>query len=254
MKFISLSSGSKGNCSLVITNNSIIMIDIGVSYTYLVKELDKLKLTPLDIDYVLITHIHSDHTKGLKQFVNKTKKKVYIPDKMVNELTSIVNIDNITVINDLSKLDDVYIELIYTSHDTECSVGYIISSNNKSLVYITDTGYIPNQEHPYLKNADYYIFESNHDMNMLMNSNRPMYLKQRILGDCGHMCNEDATHYLMNFIGPNTKHVVLAHISDECNTPEIAQNVFINALKQVMWPYQITIKAMPQRTRYSIND
>lgn len=243
-----LTSGSKGNSCLIRDDSTQILIDCGSTKKHLMQELKNVQANLDDIQGVLITHAHVDHVSQLKHFS-------HLPVYSYCDLSNFI-LMNHTIVKpgEVFTIGSFTIRVIRLSHDSPNTVGYVISNDKEKIVYITDTGYIPNQEHPYLKNADYYIFESNHDMNMLMSSNRPMYLKQRILGDCGHLCNEDATHYLMNFIGPNTKHVVLAHISDECNTPEIAQNVFINMLKQVMWPYQITIKAMPQRTRYSINN
>ena len=86
------------------------------------------------------------------------------------------------------------------SHDCENTVGYLIECGNEKLVYVTDTGYIKKEVKDYLKDADYYIFESNHDIEMLMQTKRPVYVKQRIINDYGHLCNEDSAHILSEVI------------------------------------------------------
>lgn len=233
IKFISLSSGSKGNSSLVITNEVKIIIDLGLSYPYIVKELEKINITPSDIDYILITHIHSDHTKGLKQFIKKNNVKVLIPEKMVRELSSIIDISDIQVIEDKTIYKDLDIELIYTSHDTECSVGYILTSLNSSLVYITDTGYINKKYMNKLSNKSLYFLESNHDEEMLMDGPYPYHLKQRVISDKGHLSNLTTSKYLSTIVGDKTKYVILAHISENNNTEELAFNTSKRKLDDV---------------------
>ena len=99
---------------------------------------------------------------------------------------------------------------------------YVIASVIFFLAYITDTGVILKKNLPLLKDCDYYVFESNHDKTMLLSSSRPIQLKKRILGKKGHLSNEQAGEYLSSLIGPKTKKIYLAHLSEECNTPEIA--------------------------------
>ena len=117
------------------------------------------------------------------------------------------------------------------SHDAEDINGYIIENKEDSLVYTTDTGYINQKNHKLLQNKTIYIFESNHDVEMLMNSKYPFHIKQRILGDYGHLSNKDSAYYLSKFIGDKTKYVVLAHLSHENNTKELAQTTLENELK-----------------------
>ena len=117
------------------------------------------------------------------------------------------------------------------SHDVKCC-GYVIFDNEESLVYVTDTGYINYKNINYISNADYYIFESNHNIPMLMESKRPFYIKSRILGDQGHLSNEIASDTLCEIIGEKTKQIYLAHISQEANTKEKAISTFYNTAKE----------------------
>ena len=123
---------------------------------------------------------------------------------------------------DKISIKDMEIDVIKTSHDTEDSVGYIVSNNNKSVVYITDTGYINKKYFELLHNRNVYIFESNHDIEMLNNGKYPFELRQRILSDKGHLSNYDSAKYLSKFIGSDTKKIILAHLSEENNTEELA--------------------------------
>lgn len=131
-------------------------------------------------------------------------------------------IDNFDYINEFMYIDDVKIDVVKLSHDSSDSVSYIISSNDKSLVYLTDTGYINKKNKAILKNHSAYVFESNHDIEMLMNSSRPHHIKLRILGDKGHLSNDDSASYLSELIGARTKLIVLAHLSSEANSGEVA--------------------------------
>jgi phosphoribosyl 1,2-cyclic phosphodiesterase len=113
------------------------------------------------------------------------------------------------------------------SHDVKCC-GYVIQDNKEKLVYITDTGYVYYKNVKYITNAEYYIFESNHSVPMLMETKRPFFIKSRILGDEGHLSNEVASETLCDVIGEKTKQIYLAHISQDANTKEKAINTLYN--------------------------
>jgi phosphoribosyl 1,2-cyclic phosphodiesterase len=110
-------------------------------------------------------------------------------------------------------------------------MAFVVSDGQESLVYLTDTGFVPEKDFPYLKDKSYYIFESNHDPKMLYESKRPDYLIRRIISDTGHLSNTDSAYYLSNLIGNQTKEVVLAHLSDECNTPELARITYESVMQ-----------------------
>ena len=223
MKVKVLASGSKGNSTLIRTDKINILIDCGITYQYLSNELESTDITPKDINYILITHTHSDHIKGLSALVKKTNLKVFILEEMLEEIKSKVPYENINYYTNPLYLEDLKISLIRISHDVE-GVGFIIENNNKSLVYITDTGYINRKYLPLMKNKNLYIIESNHDEEMLMNGPYPYILKQRVISDHGHLSNTTTANYLSEIIGKNTEKIVLAHISENNNTPELAYN------------------------------
>lgn len=230
MKAIVLSSGSKGNTTYIETNNTRILIDAGNTCKYIINKLNEYNIDPTTIDAILITHTHSDHIKGLPVLLKKINPCVYITEKMYPYLEYL---ENYYIIKEnILTIKDITIEVIKTSHDTEDSVGYIINNNDKSIVYITDTGYINQKYFNTLKNRDIYIMESNHDIEMLNNSSYPFATRQRILSDKGHLSNYDSAKYLSNFIGDKTKYILLAHLSEENNTKELAYNTLTDRLNK----------------------
>jgi phosphoribosyl 1,2-cyclic phosphodiesterase len=142
-------------------------------------------------------------------------------------------LENYYIMNEETiNIKDLSIEVIKTSHDTDDSVGYIIKEKEKSVVYITDTRYINKKYYDTLKNKDMYIMESNHDIEMLNNSSYPFATRQRILSDKGHLSNYDSAKYLSKFIGDKTKYIILAHLSEENNTKELAYKTLIDRLNK----------------------
>lgn len=232
MKIAVLSSGSKGNSTLIETQNTKILIDLGVTKSYVEEKLDEIDVKPKEIEAILITHTHVDHIQGLKVFLKKYHPKIYVNEKILELLHEYLgDFDYELFDKDETIIGDLKINVIKTSHDVEGSVGFVISSDNKSVVYITDTGYINNKYFELLSNRNLYVLESNHDVEMLMNGTYPYQLKRRILGNKGHLSNDDAAYYLSEFIGNNTKTVVLAHLSDDNNTPNQAKETVSNTLK-----------------------
>ena len=228
MRVVVLSSGSRGNTTFIQIGNVKILIDIGNSCKYVVSKLEEIGINAFDIDAIFITHTHVDHIKGLKVFVNKYGTKVYFTDKMHKELSFVENFEYI--IDNKIYFKEMVINVIKTSHDSDDSLGYVIEGDNKSVVYITDTGYINSKYFDLLKNRNVYIMESNHDIEMLNNGPYSFSLRQRILGDKGHLSNYDSARYLASFIGENTDTIILAHLSEENNTSEIAYDTLIKRL------------------------
>ena len=221
MKVCVIASGSRGNCCYIETSETKLLIDIGLNSLTTERKLKEKNIDPDEIDGILITHTHKDHVDGLKVFNKKHKAKAYLTETMYKELNQ--DLKNYEFINDKLEINDLKITAIKTSHDAEDSNGYIIEDEKTSIVYITDTGYINIKNHKLLKNKTMYILESNHDVEMLMNNpNYPYHIKQRILGDKGHLSNKDSAYYLKKFIGDNTKYIILAHLSEHNNTDEIA--------------------------------
>lgn len=230
MKLSVLASGSKGNCTYIETENNHILVDLGTSSLYVEKKLKNLGIAPHIIDGIFVTHTHVDHISGLRVFLKKYHPTVFLTRKMYDELILITPIQNYYLIEEDTTWNDLTIHVFKTSHDVSDSNGYIFESEGKSIVYITDTGYINRKHFEKLKNRNYYVIESNHDIELLMNGKYPYHLKQRILGDRGHLSNRDCAKYLSNFIGEATEGIILIHLSHENNREEVALQTLENTL------------------------
>ena len=254
MRFEVLSSGSKGNTTYIETNGTKIIVDMGNSCKYVVEKLAEIGVDPNDIDAIMLTHIHTDHTNGLKTFLKKYKTKVYLAGSMLKYLAFIDDyfiIDTNVCIGDLLR----NIDIVRTSHDVEDSFGYVVNNLDKSIVYITDTGYINQRYFDLLKNKDAYVIESNHDVDMLMSTSRPLMLKKRILSDNGHLSNDDCARVIRNCITSNTKKILLAHISQQANTYQLAYQTMTNMLNQTgLNRSDLFVKALQQYQIYDSRD
>ena len=227
-----LASGSEGNCTFIQTKNKKILIDLGMNNKYITSKLAEIDVLPSEIDYVFITHTHADHTGAMKTFFKNNTPFVFLDEKMLPELEFLNDYPNLCFDNSTLNFDGLTVEILKTSHDAPGSRAYIFREDDSSVVYITDTGYINQKYFDKLTNLSLYIFESNHDVEMLMYGKYPSWLKARIRNDEGHLSNNQCAFYLSKFIGPNTKEVVLAHISKENNTPEIALDTLKSSLSE----------------------
>lgn len=233
MKILQIASGSKGNSTYIESGNTKILIDCGLSKKRITEALLDYNHSIYDLDAILITHEHTDHTSGIVPLFNATEATFYMTEGTFSGLNqktrdTIRYEGRLEFVNNESvfKIGDLIVETIQIFHDARDPIGFIIRDNKTKLVYITDTGFVHKTYIERLKNADFYIFESNHDPEILMNSDRPYETKIRILSDHGHLSNEDSAYIMSELLGPNTKYVCLAHISEECNIPEIALRTY----------------------------
>lgn len=226
-----LASGSKGNCTYVECGSTKFLIDVGINFLQVKKELEAISVDINSLDFILLTHTHSDHIKGLKTLVSKTNIKVCASLELIEELKDKFNLQYVTIIYDCFDYKGIDIKLIPLSHDVPC-YGFNIKYEDNKLVYITDTGYLNRRYFSMISNADVYIIESNHDEKILMNGNYPYILKQRIIGDKGHLSNSMAASILKKVIGYRTKYIFLAHLSEENNTKELAFDEFAKCLQE----------------------
>jgi len=238
-----LASGSKGNATYIKTKKTSLLIDAGISHRQIKLRLEAQGQSLNDLDGLLLTHEHSDHTKGLKQTIKQTDVPLYTGLKTYRKIKDIIpeTTTHIPIEPDRPFMfNDLIITPLKTSHDAVFSLGFIIQEDDKRFVYITDTGYLEQADFYKIKNAETYLLESNYDVAMLFDSQRPYYLKKRIDSVKGHLSNDDAAYYLTQLVGANTKQIILAHPSLECNSESCA----LNTLESVFEAYEQSLKAI----------
>lgn len=228
MKIVVLGSGSKGNSVYIETKKTKILIDAGLSY---IETINRLSLVGIKLDQltaIFITHEHIDHTSGIVRLMKATNAKLFMEENsfygMKKAILNNINFENVYFIKEKKKyiLDDLAVVPITLSHDSVNCFGYLLKSGNATYAHLTDTGIISHEYFKLLSLFDTILIESNHDVNMLQLSNRPFFLKHRILSNCGHLSNELCCSYLQKIVTDKTKRVILAHLSEECNDEKIA--------------------------------
>lgn len=227
MKLCTLASSSKGNAIVVYTDKTKILIDCGISLANLTQKLAKLNMTPADIDGVLVTHEHTDHTKGITQLCKKYGTRIYCNDVALYGIYNRVKAPrHHFVFFGLTPftIGDLTITAFNIPHDVPCC-GFNIQHNNKKISILTDLGQINEGILHHLKESTLIVMEANHDVNMVKsNAKYPARLKNRILGDFGHLSNLSSAEAIAYLANNNLKHVVLAHLSEDNNSPEVCYN------------------------------
>lgn len=233
MEFCTLASGSKGNSTYIKLNEIEILIDCGITCSSLLNLLSNKNINIMNIQYLFITHTHSDHIKGLEVLLKKYDIVIISTELILNELREKMNIKRSIVIPESMILKNISITKIQASHDSVDCIGFMFEENDKSLVYITDTGYINSKYHKLISNKEVYLIESNYDCDLLLNGSYPYHLKSRILSDVGHLSNKDCARYLKKILGKKTKYVGLLHLSEENNDFDIAFNNISKMLEEI---------------------
>lgn len=230
-----LFSSSKGNATFVGTPKGGILIDAGVSCKRLCTALDANDIPPQAIHGIFITHTHSDHISGLKVFTKKYNIPVFAQRANLNEIAQKDKVDKKCNLNEVDFSDtcigDFKVHSFKTPHDVVASCGYRIETpDGKTIVTCTDLGHVTPEIDKNLKCADLVLLESNYDINMLRNGSYPPELKMRISSKHGHLSNNDCGSELVKLLKNGTYRFILGHLSQENNTPQIAQQTAIATL------------------------
>ncbi len=229
MRFVSIASGSSGNCIYAGTDNTHILIDAGISAKRIEKGLFEVGLKPRELSGICITHEHSDHIKGLGVLARKYEIPIYATEGTLDEIRKVKSLGEYP--DELLKplrpdvkmtLGDLDILPFHIDHDAADPVAYRIQSGNKSVAVATDLGHYNQYTIDHLLDLDAVLLESNHDLRMLETGPYPYYLKRRIMGNFGHLSNENAGRLLNCILNDKMKYVLLGHLSKENNLPELA--------------------------------
>lgn len=228
MRYCILASGSNGNALYIEHEDTKILLDAGISGKQLRSRLlDSCQRDLSDLTAVLITHEHDDHIKGLVQVAKHSTSPIYLTEGTKVALPHKARPEDDTRFEMVREDQPFYIGAIRVtpfaiSHDAEQPVAYRFDSPDASLAVVTDLGYVNDHQKSLLQDCDAYVFESNHDVDMLRAGRYPWHLKRRILGDKGHLSNTDAAYALIDILPDKPIDVHLAHLSADNNHPDLA--------------------------------
>ncbi len=227
-KICNLFSGSSGNCTYLSAGEDAILVDVGVSCKQILSAMQERNFLMSNIRGVFLTHAHSDHVKGLRVLLKKCKIPVYASKETLGALLSegiLSPQDTYVDIADAS-VDSLPFraEHFQTSHDCAGSVGYIFSfPEGEKVAICTDLGVMTEEIRTKLTGCQTVMLESNHDVGMLQNGPYPFVTKQRILSDEGHLSNGSCAEELPRLVRQGTTRIILAHLSRDNNTPDLAR-------------------------------
>jgi phosphoribosyl 1,2-cyclic phosphodiesterase len=253
-KLIPLFSGSKGNSYYIGSGSGGVLIDAGRSCKQLMTALENNNIDIKKIGGIFITHEHSDHCSALKVFTKKTGIKVFATKGTMEALINSNRIDEnapTEVITCPVALGDMLIEHFPTNHDTPDPCCYRVhTGDDRSAMIATDLGIMTDTIRNAFYGVDALVLESNHDINMLKNGSYPYYLQQRILSNQGHLSNVSCANELPNIVKNGTMRIMLGHLSQENNRPDIAINESLACLNSFGFKrdYDYTLDVAPVET------
>lgn len=227
IKFCSLFSGSNGNSLYISDGNTRILIDAGVSGIRIKNAMTSIGEDPADLDALVVTHEHSDHSKCVGVMTRRYKIPVYATkgtwDGMARLIGSVneANVMHIKANKDF-QVGTIRVRPFSIPHDARDPVGYSFFTEDKKVTVATDIGHMNDSLLENISNSDLLMLESNHDIEMLDNGSYPYVLKRRIKSDHGHLCNSIAGETLAMLANQGNKRFVIGHLSGENNNPEVA--------------------------------
>lgn len=221
-----LASGSSGNAALLSSGEIRLLIDMGISCRRICQSLAVLGLSPEDLSAVLVTHEHTDHIAGLATYIKKYHTPICctpaVSRQLAYRLAGVQPLLRPMALGETAFFGPVEVQILPTSHDCRESAAWGFTTPEGRVGYLTDTGYVMEETGKALLGADILVLESNHDVEMLRSGPYPYPLKKRILGEQGHLSNDAAAAYAVESVRAGTRAVLLAHLSEENNTPELA--------------------------------
>lgn len=251
MRVCVLGSGSGGNCTYVASPGTGILVDAGLSGRATAQRLAEFGVSLDSVCAICVTHEHSDHTSGLAVLNKGGRIKLYANSGTIEGIevreTEKKLPWNVFSTGAAFQIGDLTLNPFTVPHDAYDPVGFVISDGDIRVGVVTDMGMVTGLIRERLRVCNALVIESNHDEQMLKNADRPWHLKQRIIGRQGHLSNQHAAELLADIGGPHLKAVFLAHLSGECNQPELARKTVADALAKAGHPHVRVIVAPPDR-------
>lgn len=237
MKLSVLASGSSGNAIYIENKENRFLVDVGLTGKKTEELMKQIGKSPKDLTGIFISHEHRDHVSGAGVLARKYKIPIYANAKtwegmnsIIGEISSELKFEFPT--GAIQTFGGLEIESFGVSHDSREAMFFVFHQAGKKVSLLTDTGYVSDRMKGVIRNSDIYVFECNHDVNMLRMGGYPWKLQQRILSDRGHVSNSDAAYALSEVIGEQTKRIYMAHLSRENNYKELARMTVEQILQQ----------------------
>lgn len=236
-----LASSSKGNATVISGGDTHLLVDTGISALRIRRGLAECGLSVASLAGILFTHEHTDHTCGLGVLFKKSPLPLYCTRYTGQDLRPLAPHAVFTYVEPGSavRIGDFSVTPFSVSHDATDPVGYLFECKGVKLGYVTDTGRIIRGMDLMLAGVDALYLESNYDPDMLHHSGRPLSLIERIESNWGHLSNAQAADFIRQIAHPGLKHLVLAHLSQDCNTPEIARDSMQQTLDELRLPTRL---------------
>ena len=255
VKFMSLSSGSCGNCYYLGTESGGILIDAGVSLRRLKKVLQEYNLTTDSFSAILVTHDHLDHIRHLGSFCKRLSKPVYTADAIHKALArhtftapTIGPCRRILSEGELNDVAGFRVRYFVVPHDATQTVGYAIEVEDHKFVIMTDIGRMTDEAVEFARQADTVVVESNYDMDMLMGGPYTYDLKMRIVEGCGHLSNDECASAVRRFWHPGLRNIFLCHLSENNNTHDLAYKCSLEALQSLgVQKGTVSLRCLPRQ-------
>lgn len=237
ISFTVLSSGSTGNATIVRNEETTLMIDAGLSAKRIDELMKERDVTGEEIDGILVTHEHSDHIKGLGTVARKYDLPIYANEKtweaMEKSIGKIAEENRVVLgTGEVRDFGTLRVESFGISHDAAEPVGYCFYDGNEKLSVATDLGYMSDKVKQAISDSNVLVLESNHDIEMLRMGRYPWNIKRRILGDMGHLSNEDAGEALSELLTGDLKRTYLAHLSRDHNMMDLAKMTVRDSMEE----------------------
>ena len=247
MRFVSIASGSSGNCIYVGTEQANLLVDAGISNKRIEQGLNEIGVKGSELTGIVITHEHSDHVRGLGVLARKYGVPIYGTAETLEEIKGMSSLGKMPaelfhpILPEVEfSIGDMTILPFSIDHDAANPVAYRISQGRKQVAVATDMGHFDQHIIDHLQGLDALLLETNHDLRMLETGPYPYYLKRRIMGDHGHLSNETAGRLLNFILHDRLKAVLLGHLSKENNYPELALESVRCEITQGDTPYKGT--------------
>jgi phosphoribosyl 1,2-cyclic phosphodiesterase len=236
IKLCVLASGSSGNCTFIGTGTTRILIDAGISAKKTVERLAEIGEKPEDLDAICVTHEHSDHISGIRVLQKKHDIPVYANAGTLDGIRSALKGVDVRCFQFTTgsafTVGDISLEPFSVSHDAYEPVGFVLCTEGCTIGMATDIGIVTNLLREKLRTCDVVVIEANHEESMVHEAARPWSLKQRILSNQGHLSNHASARLIAEIAGEGLKHLFLAHLSSDCNSPSHARRAFEKVLAE----------------------